>query len=160
MKFLQRPTLGISGIIFLTYYNHITSSKEMVVRSKENLMITYCILYIKRIWEESGQGMKGAEDKCFISGRGISGQNFRALLSLIPISLFVDFYQQSTYMTRNARWQSRRPRYKAAVHVPDFGTFVPLQSCLSYDIMCLPLAGRRLRHLAFTVIYMIISSKV
>ena len=24
------------------------------------------------------------------------------------------------YMTRNARWRSQRPRYKAAAHVPDF----------------------------------------
>ena len=33
--------------------------------------------------------------------------------------------QLYTYMTRNARWRSRRPRYKAAVHVPDFDTLVP-----------------------------------
>ena len=26
------------------------------------------------------------------------------------------------HMTRNARWRSRRPHYKAAVHVPDFDT--------------------------------------
>ena len=29
------------------------------------------------------------------------------------------------HMTRNARWQSRRPRHKAAAHVPDFDTLVP-----------------------------------
>ena len=29
------------------------------------------------------------------------------------------------YMTRNARWQSRRPRYKAVAHVPNFDTLVP-----------------------------------
>ena len=28
-------------------------------------------------------------------------------------------------MTRNARCRSRSPRYKAAVHVPDFDTLVP-----------------------------------
>ena len=28
-------------------------------------------------------------------------------------------------VTRNARWRSRRPRYKATVHVPDFQTHVP-----------------------------------
>ena len=32
---------------------------------------------------------------------------------------------QCTYMTGNARWRSQRPRYKAAVHVSDFDTFVP-----------------------------------
>ena len=28
-------------------------------------------------------------------------------------------------MTRNARGQSRRPRYRAAAHVPNFATLVP-----------------------------------
>ena len=30
-------------------------------------------------------------------------------------------------MTRNARWKSRRPRYKAVAHVPDFDILVPAQ---------------------------------
>ena len=29
------------------------------------------------------------------------------------------------YMTRNARWRSRRLRYRAAAHVPNFATLVP-----------------------------------
>ena len=42
------------------------------------------------------------------------------------------------YLTRNARWQSRRPRYKAAVHVPDFDSLVPATE------LSLPIQLRRL----------------
>ena len=31
----------------------------------------------------------------------------------------------SLHMTGKSRWRSRRPRYKAAAHVPDFHTLVP-----------------------------------
>ena len=37
-------------------------------------------------------------------------------------------------MARNARRQSRRPRYKAAAHVPDFDTLVPAPELSLADV--------------------------
>ena len=44
-------------------------------------------------------------------------------------------------MTRNARWRSRRPRYKADVHVPDFDTLVPAPE-LSLPIQCVVMISK------------------
>ena len=72
------------------------------------------------------------------------------VLIIISISLLQIFDSQISkisinsiyvHMTRNARWRSRRPRYRAAAHVPNFYTLVPAPE-LSLPIQCVVIISK------------------
>ena len=59
------------------------------------------------------------------------------LKHVIQIYIYLCTVVRTRYnMTRNARLRSRRPRYKAAVHLPDFDTIVPAPELSLPILLC------------------------
>ena len=100
-------------------------------------------MYIVHTWRENDPLTTSTRED--LSGREESGSANGILFyckdnPLHPLSIntlymcgYKDLYKGNVcsvytlykHMTRNARWRSRHPRYKAAVHVPNFDTLDP-----------------------------------